>query len=715
MSPVQQLTNRAARSCLCVFFTWACLLAGACEGPGEVIVLGPLPKRPVHVRLDEDAGVELPEGARPCKTNADCADAIDCTVDECLPAHYCRNTLDNSRCSDGLICNGVESCDPQRGCISAPPPSCDDQDPCTIDRCDEDAKDCVHDIRDFDQDGEADFHCGDGTDCDDFDPMRGMNQRELCADGVDNDCDDIIDEKDCGSILHDTCVDPLDISAGGRFEVPCVGAAKDYKLSCDDASATRDVVFSFHLDEPRDIKLIAKGIRIDGGGDDVVSLSVSRDCGSGELQCASDSPGDLRARALPAGQYYVIASVGSGSRSIVLTATFSPATQAPENTTCDKAKDISAGGHFSGDFVDVGDSLTSSCAIEGQPDLFYKLVLTQSSDVEISAVGDGTNNVVMALRQGGCDVGTHEVRCQRGARVLSRFYKLDPGEYVIVLEGPSLHEIGFGLDVAVLPPSDPPPADACISALPVTFGSMQKVPLSGFQDDVESTCHTEGPDAVLSVTLDQPQDLDIKVDAESVTVSMAFQATCNDIVSERVCRTGAPLIMRMHDVPAGTYYMVIDAGSAQYVSVLVNTLAPSPATAVSGNDTCYNAVDIPATGGVFKGDTRMLQQDYKSSASCAMGALSRDAAFRLTLPSPKHVFAKLQADFDSVLLRFDAPASGNMLCSGDPQSCWDDGPDGQGSAQLEETLKAGTYYLIVDGYGTQNAGAYVLDVSVSDQ
>jgi hypothetical protein len=298
---------------------------------------------------------------------------------------------------------------------------------------------------------------------------------------------------------------------------------------------------------------------------------------------------------------------------------------------------------------------------------------------------------------------------------LSRFYQQPPGEYVIVVEGPSTHEIAFGLDVAVLPPSAPPPADACSSALPVTFGSMQRIPLSGSQDDVKRSCHTDGPDAVLLVTLDQPKDLDIKVDGDAASVSMALQTTCSDKVTERVCRVGQPLSMRVHDVPAGTYYMVVDATSSPYVTVLVNTFDPSPATAVTGNDTCYNAVDIPATGGVFKGDTRTLQDDYHSAQSCAMGSLSRDAAFRLTLPGPKHVFAKLMADFDSVLMRYDSPASGAMLCSGEPQSCWDDSPDGLGSAQLDETLKAGTYYLIVDGYGTQNAGAYVLDVSVSDQ
>ncbi|HTU60401.1 MAG TPA: hypothetical protein VMF89_18245, partial [Polyangiales bacterium] len=112
--------------------------------------MGPLPKRPVHVGVDDDAGFALPEGARPCKTDSECDDGIDCSVDQCIEATYCSNRLDSTMCGDGLLCNGVETCHPTQGCIEAPPPTCDDKDPCTIDRCDEDVKACVHDIRDFD-------------------------------------------------------------------------------------------------------------------------------------------------------------------------------------------------------------------------------------------------------------------------------------------------------------------------------------------------------------------------------------------------------------------------------------------------------------------------------------------------------------------------------------------------------------------------------------
>ena len=47
---------------------------------------------------------------------------------------------DNSRCSDGVFCNGVEVCDPGMGCRPGSPLRCDDDSVCTIDSCDEDRK-----------------------------------------------------------------------------------------------------------------------------------------------------------------------------------------------------------------------------------------------------------------------------------------------------------------------------------------------------------------------------------------------------------------------------------------------------------------------------------------------------------------------------------------------------------------------------------------------
>lgn len=93
-------------------------------------------------------------------------------------------------CSDGLFCNGTESCAPAdpasnaMGCLAGGTPcgvgtECNELD----DRCD--AAECP----DADGDGARDIRCG-GDDCDDADASRNPSATEICdAEGVDEDCD----------------------------------------------------------------------------------------------------------------------------------------------------------------------------------------------------------------------------------------------------------------------------------------------------------------------------------------------------------------------------------------------------------------------------------------------------------------------------------------------------------------------------------------------
>jgi len=89
-----------------------------------------------------------------------------------------------------------------KACQQIAKTNCDDGDPCTNDSCNGSNGQCVHTHVTFDLDGDGHYaplpgfapgapgSCGD--DCDDTDPRAYPGNKEVC-DGVDNDCDGIID------------------------------------------------------------------------------------------------------------------------------------------------------------------------------------------------------------------------------------------------------------------------------------------------------------------------------------------------------------------------------------------------------------------------------------------------------------------------------------------------------------------------------------------
>jgi hypothetical protein len=68
----------------------------------------------------------------------DCDDGFSCTIDSCNKATgACVHVPNNVACDNGLKCDGVEICDPGKGCVQGAPVNCDDGFSCTIDLCQE--------------------------------------------------------------------------------------------------------------------------------------------------------------------------------------------------------------------------------------------------------------------------------------------------------------------------------------------------------------------------------------------------------------------------------------------------------------------------------------------------------------------------------------------------------------------------------------------------
>lgn len=190
-----------------------------------------------------------------------CADTVACTMERCDPAMSvvatgCVVTPDDSACNVDFCTVGRVCSD--AGCAGGTPRDCADADPCTVETCNEGTDTCDSAPVDADMDGYpaasvvgpggALVRCG-GSDCDDGEASVNPGAREICGDGIDNNCAMGVDEgclaDDCGS------AQPITLDAMGRGSVSgTLGAlSSDYQTSpiCGAQMGARDAVYYIDL------------------------------------------------------------------------------------------------------------------------------------------------------------------------------------------------------------------------------------------------------------------------------------------------------------------------------------------------------------------------------------------------------------------------------------------------------------------------------------
>jgi len=165
-------------------------------------------------------GVEvcsLTLGCRP-GTALTCTDGISCTLDSCNETlDQCEHVPNDALCSDGLFCNGAEVCDPVNRCVSAPPVVCTDGVGCTNDFCNEVADRC--------ESTPNHALCTNGLYCDGnevCDPING------CGPGVPVDC------SDDNACTANSCYEAGDMCLAE--DICCGNGSIDIGEECDDGN-----------------------------------------------------------------------------------------------------------------------------------------------------------------------------------------------------------------------------------------------------------------------------------------------------------------------------------------------------------------------------------------------------------------------------------------------------------------------------------------------
>lgn len=680
----------------------------------------------VDASADGDAGGDAPGGdatdlpdspgsdptlGNPCVDDGQCDDEIPCTFDRCdLELGRCRHLPDDSVCLDGVFCDGLERCDVKLGCREGEPVSCSDGNTCTIDRCQEETQICEHRPRDADGDGDPDRACG-GEDCDDSNPfVSGALAVEICDNQVDDDCDEEIDEEACSAPLYDVCIDPLPIEVPGNYVVSTRAAAADYSASCA-APGQRDIVAAIVVDGADPIDVDVRATTAQTG----LTLAAAQLCGdaASELACANGTSSPvsnylarLRLRGVGPGNYplYLFSNAASD---IELAVDFLPATAAPTNETCGTAAALEVGELALASVLSVDADLISECGLS-QGELVYRFAVPATSDIQAVATSvDGVGLPILSLRGGACVDPASELDCRIAptAEVFAR--AVEPGTYYLAVSATAPTEVEVVVELEA--PSAPPADEDCSGAPAIAVGETTQVSLGSHLDDVSSGCLIGAVDAAYTLSLTERSDLLLveRVSSQDTgAVGLATPGCSSDDVL--ACASGATVVRaQLHDVAPGEYRVFAESARAAPVSLTPLVRPAVPPAVVAFADTCQEAIEIGPTGGFFQGNTANARGDY--DAGCDFGGQfdggAADQMLRFVLTEARRVVLDMQgSDYTTLLnVRRGPECPGSEIAQG----C------GVGFSSsrtyLDLVLEAGEYFVQIDGYNGQS-GPWFLDV-----
>jgi hypothetical protein len=656
----------------------------------------------------------------PCLDDGQCDDGVACTADRCdTELSRCRNVPDDAPCADDVYCDGAEVCDPKLGCRDGEPVSCSDDFVCTIDGCVEATRSCTHTPRDADGDGDAVWNCTGGTDCNDTDPLVSGIGQEICGNSKDDDCDGTVDEADgCVTSKHDTCVEPLEVTAAGRYVVGTAGARPDYAATCAGSGGSwRDVVVAVTVPAgpSLDVDITATA------SSTAFALAAARLCGdaSSELGCATAAPAAagggvsrLLLRALPPGSYPVYV-FSTSDLQIAVDVEFSPVSPKPGNETCGTAAALSPGVHVIAPVIDAARDLESKCTGR-MGELVYGFDLAQARDVHLRAVSvDGRGMPLISLRGENCTLAQDELFCQTAAAAHVFARALPPGRYFAAISATAPTEVDLVLDLA--PPSVPPADENCRSTAVIAKNRTIDLSLLDHVDDIQLGCVVGASDAAYRLDLAARSDILLvqrltRGDFGAVSLARPACASGDDVLRCAVS-SESPVRASVHGVPPGEYRVVAEStlGAAAQLTAFVRESAQPVFVAFA--DDCASAHRIPETGGRFLGNTANASAD--DSAGCDLAGQSAagapDQLLSLELTAPRRVILDMQgSEYPTVLSVRRGPS-----CPGQEIDLGCAAGFARERSFLDLTLSAGQYFVQVDGYSGAS-GAWSLDVHVVD-
>ncbi len=342
-------------------------------------------------------------------------------------------------------------------------------------------------------------------------------------------------------------------STAGRFRSPL--CAVDSTYSC----AGPDNHYTFTLDAPTLVSATATGFQ------HIALVLHSGLCtGGAAVEIDIDRAGTGAAslhRILAPGVYRLLLdgeqSWDEGAYDLALSFTTPPLADGDD---CSEPIELVPSGAYSvaGDTTDAAnDHVYASeheCTVTAYGnDRYYAFTLSEPTRIDAST--DAAHASALFLEEGECALGLG-LRCERGITGLSRV--LDPGRYVLVVDGNEHHDAGpytLNLEFTTSPPAL---GESCEDAIEIPATGQQRVigNVYGAANDLDSRCmsQTRG-DHAYTFTLTEPRAVHFETQGSN-RLYVALGTDCASNISAMCVSMG---YSENRALAAGTYFLIVDA------------------------------------------------------------------------------------------------------------------------------------------------------------
>lgn len=381
--------------------------------------------------------------------------------------------------------------------------------------------------------------------------------------------------------------------------------------------------------------------------------------------------------------------------------------------TCAEPYELTIGAPVRGDSTNGDMEMTGSCIVGGTaPETVYWFEVRERSIVTavMSSLYDGA---LYILAQ--CGDVTSELACSDDAPTTSRSEVraiLDPGMYYLVADG---FGSNFGeYEVALSSEPMRSTADVCAAALVLTPGSPLAGTTTGGASYFGSSCGdgSAGPDAVYTLDVAAASRLRLRMQSTH-DASLHLRTTCSDPGTEVACNDNygdATHSLVNMNVSPGRYYVVTDGAgrSAEGDFSLSAELAPFGGSPGGPGDTCATALPVAAGTTELAADTFTAADDL--TGSCGGGG-APETVYRLDVRSRTRLRASFsEAEYPPIAyLRSTCGDTTTELACVAPAVL-----SAGAETEIDETLAAGTYYLVVDGTRADTFGASTMTLRMDD-